>query len=152
MDADTSISAQREMEYFASHSWSGESSTMALLVRRDSKTSPTLFSEGNKHFLRSCFPFLTLSRTACQLQRDMNTVSSFLVTEWPCYSPWSASKPCSGQERSLTWWLPKHAYLCVSRTQQTQADLTEKGEGDITRLTRDEPRCGICPDPISGEF
>lgn len=95
-------------------------------------------TEGNKHFFRSCFFFLTLSRTACQLQRDVKTIPSALVTEWPCYGPWSAIKLCSGQEHNPTWWLTEcvlHVYVTqehnrLSRPYRKAAKLVQKRLSD----------------------
>lgn len=54
---DTNVSSWREMQHFASHPWSGDSSTMALLTRKDSKTSPYSLLRVKQTFLQTMLLF-----------------------------------------------------------------------------------------------
>lgn len=129
MGTDTSVSSRREIESFASHPWSGDSSTMALLICRETKTLPNPLLRVKQTFLQT---MLFLSDTvhsslpAAKKYEDYifffgDRVALLWTLEY-------LGVPCSGKEHDPTWWLPQCACLCVSRRQQTQQTLQKSSK------------------------
>lgn len=123
---DTSVSSWREMQSFASHPWSGDSSTMALLTRKDSKTSPYSLLRVKQTFLQTMLLFSDTVHSSLPAARKYEGYIFFfrdrvaLLWTLECQQAflWPGTQPRTVAARVCM-------FMCLKKTTDS-ADLTEK--------------------------